>query len=463
MKTYKLILTGVLATLLALCAQSCLFEQEDVFDRASSLRLQEAMDKTAEILRSQPKGWYMELYPQSEQGYGGYVFTCKFVGDTVTVHTELDEPGNAITSYWRMTNDNGPVLTFDTYNEYIHYFSTPSSSNYEGFEGEFQFMVLEASPDEVKMRGSKTGNTIILRALTMDPVEYITKVQAVDESLIMTGLSGDVNGNKVTGVIDTDYRQIDFTLPKSALPTKADETASTDTTITVAYCLTDSGFRLYSPLEVNNSEMTNFTLNEDSSLSSKEIAGVSFDAVFPEGWRSYNSFAGNYIFQFYNYYGGTYNLVEIPVTLTPNSDKSGFIMSGVNPKFDIVLRYKKSYGVLNMTSQAVGTYGNNTAWMCAWALAAGGTLTWSTAAGLQTVWNGSETAPEFIWVNNGDSSYAIDSMLLWQITAAGSSAGVLVDTGWYFTGAQGSYACRMYYLAGRASLDLAPCRLIKVN
>ena len=63
MKTYKLILTGVLATLLALCAQSCLFEQEDVFDKASSLRLQEAMDKTAEILRSQPKGWYMELYP----------------------------------------------------------------------------------------------------------------------------------------------------------------------------------------------------------------------------------------------------------------------------------------------------------------------------------------------------------------------------------------------------------------
>ena len=461
MKTYKLILSGLLATMVALSAQSCLFEQEDVFDKASSLRLQEAMDKTAEILRTPEKGWYMELYPQVEQEYGGYVFTCKFVGDTVTVHTELDEPGNVAKSFWRMTNDNGPVLTFDTYNDYIHYFSTPSSSSYEAFEGEFQFMIMEASANEVKMRGTRTGNTIILRPLEIEAEEYVEKVQAIDESLIMTGLNGTINGYEVKGVIDTDSRQIDFTLPKTALNVETSDPAEPDTTITLAYCLTDSGLRFYKPMEVADVSLYSFILNEDSSLSSKDAVGVAFKAVFPEGWRPYSSFAGEYTFQYYNYTGSQYKLVEIPVTLTPNSEKTGFIMSGVNPKFDIVLKYKKSYGVLNMTSQAVGDYNKNKAWMCAWALAAGGTLTWATEAGLQTVWNDSETAPEYYWVNNEDSSYPIDSMLLWQLNSAGSSVGVLSDNDWYFTGATGSYGCRMYYLAGRSSLNLAPCRLIK--
>ena len=460
MKTYKLILTGVTALMVSLCAQSCLFEQEDTFDKASSLRLQETMDKTSEILRSAPKGWYMELYPEGTQAYGGYVFTLEFKDNQVTIHTELDDPDYSETTYWRMTNDSGPVLTFDTYNSLIHYFATPSSSSYEAWGGEFEFLVMEASSSEVRLRGTRTGNRIMLRPLEVDAEEYIAKVQAVDESLILTGLSGKVNGHDVKGVIDTDFRQIDFTVPKAALPTKAEE-ASTDTTLTLAYCLTGNGLRLYSPLEIEDATLTTFILNEDSSLSSADVPGASFDAVFPEGWRSFDSYAGNYTFQYYNYYNGSYNLISIPVTLTPMADRSGFIMSGINPQFDMVVKYKKSYGVLNFTSQAVGKYGNNVAWACAWSIVDGGTLTWNESAGVQTVWNGDESSPEYIWVNNGDTTYNIDSMLLWQLKSTGTSAGVLADSAWYFTGAQGSNGCRLYYLTGRSSLGLAPCRFTK--
>ena len=99
-------------------------------------------------------------------------------------------------------------------------------------------------------------------------------------------------------------------------------------------------------------------------------------------------------------------------------------MTGVfdnSPDTEVKLIYRKSDGVLCFNSQAVGEEGGKTVWLCSWAY--GGTLTWSKNAGLNTVWNGSETAPVYTWKNNGKTSYALDSFIMWTLIAEGKSAG----------------------------------------
>ena len=78
----------------------------------------------------------------------------------VTVASELFD--EAYTSLYKMTTDNGPVLSFDTNNYAFHYFATPSGSSrnlygesglYQAYKGDFEFMILSATADEVVLKG----------------------------------------------------------------------------------------------------------------------------------------------------------------------------------------------------------------------------------------------------------------------------------------------------------------------
>lgn len=91
-----------------------------------------------------------------------------------------------------MTNDQGPVLTFDTYNDLMHLFATPSSENYEAYHGDFEFVVDSIGDDAIKVHGKKTGNIFYFRKLETSPEEYINKVQKMEDNFIVSGLQGTV-------------------------------------------------------------------------------------------------------------------------------------------------------------------------------------------------------------------------------------------------------------------------------
>ena len=59
------------------CFNSCVSEEEDLFDKSAAERMNEALTKYKAILQDDPQGWVMEFYP-SDRSMGGYTYTAKF-------------------------------------------------------------------------------------------------------------------------------------------------------------------------------------------------------------------------------------------------------------------------------------------------------------------------------------------------------------------------------------------------
>ena len=154
---FNKILTVVLAGVSVLSAQSCLKDQADVFDSSSSERLQAYIEQTREILTSNEKGWIMEYYPGSGQSKGGYAYYLAFTDAEVTASYELD-PENSYKSVYKLTTATGAVLSFDSYNQALHHFATPSSTEYQAKGGDFEFTIVSVSPEKIGLRGKRSGN-----------------------------------------------------------------------------------------------------------------------------------------------------------------------------------------------------------------------------------------------------------------------------------------------------------------
>ena len=131
----KRLISALMIAAAAFSAQSCLFEQNDIFEESASLRLAKTMEETDKVLKDSPNGWLFEIFPEGSQSYGGFALICKFNDDqTVDVYSELDDtPQTPVNSYYKMTNDNGPVLIFDTYNDNLALFNFKGNIIYYTF------------------------------------------------------------------------------------------------------------------------------------------------------------------------------------------------------------------------------------------------------------------------------------------------------------------------------------------
>lgn len=172
-----------IATLLAfstLAFQSCLKDQEDFFDESSSERMQAVLENTKAVLTSSDNGWIFDYYPDRNLSYGGIIYALKFDDKKVSVRCELS-PDMEETSFYKLNTNNGPVLSFDSYNTLMHFFATPSSGEYEAKDGDFEFMIMDVTEDRITLRGNRTGNTMYLHRLNealmplfMPQVKYMT-------------------------------------------------------------------------------------------------------------------------------------------------------------------------------------------------------------------------------------------------------------------------------------------------
>ena len=112
----------------------------------------------------------------------------------------------------------------------------------------------------------------------------------------------------------------------------------------------------------------------------------------------------------------------VDVTLTPSEDGQSYILSGLAKNINLTLNYEKSTGRLILASQEVGTYNGNTIMLCAWNIAGGGKLTWSTKAGVYLTWDGNTEQPTLSFSPLSES-FQTDSFILWTLKSDGSSGG----------------------------------------
>ena len=262
----KNIFSLLLMTLPMLLLTSCLKDQEDTFSEPAAIRMNNYLKNTENLLTSNSNGWVLNYFPDREQSYGGYSYTLKFEGEDVEVRTEIADPEETFVSKYRLVADDGPVLTFDTYNEAMHYFATPSSGAYEAMDGDFEFIILSATAEEIKLKGKRSGNIMYMHPLTMSSEEYQEKLATFKTDLVFDTAAGVINGQNDTLSIYANDRWLDIQTP--------------DTLIEAPFCYDVDGISLYEPVNIGGQSVRVFKYNDEAgTLLAEEDNSISFTGL----------------------------------------------------------------------------------------------------------------------------------------------------------------------------------------
>lgn len=265
-----------IATATMILGTSCENEVDDVFDKSSSLRIQEAMENYQKVLVSPANGWKMDYY--GDTSYGGYTMFVKFNSDnTVTVANEVYGPGEQATSHYKLMQSAGVVLSFDEYNDIFHFFSDPHNvlgigADGKGMEGDLEFRVLKATPDSVVMTGKKHGSKIVMTPFDGDWDKYMDDVYTSEADMAF-GSYYYVVGND-SAVVTTNYRQLTFNY--------TDETGTSQTT-KVGYIVRPGSLHLYEPVTIFGKTITDFDYKggSDYKFTSNDTEAALYGYVMP--------------------------------------------------------------------------------------------------------------------------------------------------------------------------------------
>lgn len=383
-----------------------------MFGESSSKRLQQTLEEARTVLRSSENGWAMDYFIGDDSSYGGYAFTVKFDSLTVTASSELSK--GASTSYYKLTTDNGPVLTFDTYNDVFHALATPSQSNYEGNHADYEFQIVSATPELVVMRGRRTNNYVYLHPLTTTPEEYLAKVANTEKKFIVASLSTEIDGKNVSAEFDINNRQVAFY-------STTDSTYSSN----CAFTFTDTGVRFNTPVEAFGKTLSNLSFDpETMSFTSNDKGSeqLVIKGLLPADYVYYDQIPGDYVFRYQIPDGEKYVDMDVDVTLTPTEDQSGFVMNGVIDGYGITLNYDKAKGILYMVPQPLGKVSSgNVVWL--FGAFFEGENGYMSETGMQTKWNKDLQNPVFTWNPVETQATPTNSYILVEVTTAGELVG----------------------------------------
>jgi hypothetical protein len=149
---------------LVLFLSSCNREQESLFEQPAAIRLNEAIYNTDSILVSATNGWIMHYFATNESP--GYPILTKFekTGEVLAAAKNKFSRNKYAESksLFEIIGDNGPVLSFNSYNNIIHAFSNPENPAGHGQGGDYEFIINNISDSLIKMSGKKTKTSIEL-------------------------------------------------------------------------------------------------------------------------------------------------------------------------------------------------------------------------------------------------------------------------------------------------------------
>ena len=185
MKAKYLVIIGLLAATVAACSR----DEESLFDKPAALRAQEAVENAFDVLSSNESGWEMAYFPNLEASAKGYNMVIKFNKNgnvSVTAKNAATTMNKIMTdsaSTWAVKSDYGPILTFDTYNDVFHAFSDPQE-NGAGLLGDYEFLILKATPELVLLKGKKHSAYSVMRPMkNANLEEYFTACEKMQSKL----------------------------------------------------------------------------------------------------------------------------------------------------------------------------------------------------------------------------------------------------------------------------------------
>ena len=405
-KIFKLLFCCV--ALLTFTLQSCSNKEEEIFEESPSVRLQALMDKTQATLVSSENGWVMDYFPDRDLSYGGFLYILKFNKQSVEAYCELsDDLSESIESLYKLSNDDGAVLSFDSYNEFLHFFATPSSGRYEAYDGDFEFKIMKVEDDLITLKGKRSGNAIYLHRLKEEPVQYLEKCVKTSESIFAPKALGTYGGTAIEALVDPDVRYITIYLNGGEYG---------------QYFLpTPTGVRFVEPLEINGATISELSYDNIKFIFSgtdSNGANIQFTCALPDDYMFFEEFEGDYRM----YLSTSSSRYYVDVKLVPEGDH--YILEGFHRKFNPVLTFVKAKGCLEMTNQDVGTYGGNTVRLCA--MGGGNLYPTALTPGFFVVKDVSRDNM-LVWKPNDDDRRVWDGWLLWMLDSSGNSVDQLYN------------------------------------
>ncbi len=325
MKKFLNISLLTLVALSSLTLGSCKNETDNIFDEDAVIRLDKAKAEYSRILTDKGGKWQLEYFAnENEQGY---VYLMTFSQDgSVTIagnnkwinYIKTGSLNNtpaygSEVSMWEVIADNGPVLSFNTYNKYFHLFADPYdipalggatsdddvNENGYGHEGNYEF-------DIMKYVESATGDTLFLTGKKPTQSDrFINMIMTrVDQ-----GVDDEVYMNEVVAMADSFFNskvpQVYINLPNgvrwivkngatSILKIFREDADEISTAEEHNVIITHDGLSFMDPLTIDGYTIKNFTRQADGSLLCREDNQTTMTAdhlsvVFSNGnlvWRS---------------------------------------------------------------------------------------------------------------------------------------------------------------------------------
>ena len=213
--------------------QSCLHDNDEVFGQSAAERINAAISNAHEVLESAENGWAFHYFVGEEYAFGATNLVAVFKDGKVTMYgqDEYDNNGEhyAITSTYKLTRDQGPVLAFDTYNDLLHKWGDPAGANaptdVDGWEADYEFVI-----------------------------KYLTTVEEVADVLsgnVMTYVSG---ANDTVKAVTTDY-EVSFTYKDANGESK---------TVSTPFYFTPAGINFVNPVQVLDMTVPGLIYKENS-------------------------------------------------------------------------------------------------------------------------------------------------------------------------------------------------------
>lgn len=375
--------------------QSCLKNQTDYFDQSASERMKEVLNDMKTLLLKPENGWRMEYYIGNvDQDRGGRNVALKFFtnADSVQIMSE-EKKDTMITSWYKLTSDDGPVLSFDTYNDVFHKYAVPSSSYYEARGGDFEFIIISYSEEKIVLKGKRSGRISTLYPLSEPMGEFIPRLAAKSRDFHVSSFTGELNGKKVKGSFDVRNHQ--FTIEEDIVPENDKVEIAKET---FPYIITEEGIHFYEKYEFLGGVLSD--IKYDKTDTTLVGSGLTAKGYIPDDWRPYSFFPGKYMF--------THGKGSFTVEVTAyGEEEEMFRVSGVSDLFDIFFGYDIRSGRMTLEAQLLTEKDKETVvkegkdYVILVPLSTKNSFGTDSENGFSAAWNKNETSPKFTWGDKG--------------------------------------------------------------
>ena len=340
---------------------SCLFEQKDMFDKTPAERMDAFLKEYQTLLESSENGWLLEYYPDSDLSYGGYVYFLTFSEGEVSALFQLaSDISKPVQSLYMMTPDDGPILSFDTYNSYIHYFATPSggSDGYQGYRGDTEFKIMGKSADnsEIYLVGRKSGNPCTLyRNEDYNPVEYLQACNAIRNELKYKSIVGyDFCVGDITGEAESNGEsQLNHVFYFGYPEDGSTEEDAVMIEGVFPFCTTPEGLKLFEPVEIDGSMYDFFYFDSQNNRFVSDDDYVSINMKYTPVSEQITGYEW-YISRSNLSSGAKELFSQAETALAKNGDEIEYLALGTT------LNKGKTFGLQFKCKKGSGTFGMNT-------------------------------------------------------------------------------------------------------